>query len=262
MMTPDILIRRGDRLPVLRRVLEIDGAAVDLTNATTVTFKVQGSTGIVITGSCTVIDAVNGVVDYAWSVQDAAVAAGFYIAWYEVTFASSTLTLPNAGYLTMQITSTLQGTWTYSGDPSSSPRDGVRYYLGDTDPEDPLVSDGEIDFLLDEWMPISNSLLIVAAVAAEGLGARYAREVTVSADAVTVMVEQLMDRYYALAGRLRALQAKKDIGGPDVGGIDLDSAPDPSVKPLNFSVGMHDNNRAGRQTGDGYLGDDYYGGVW
>ena len=36
----------------------------------------------------------------------------------------------------------------YSGDPSSSPRDEVRFLIGDTTPDDPLLSDPELDALL------------------------------------------------------------------------------------------------------------------
>lgn len=261
-MTPDILLRFGNRAPLLQRVLEVDGIVLDLTDATEVRFKASGASGVVISGTCTMAtDRTTGEVTYAWSAQDALVPAGFYQCWFEVDFPGSVgLTLPNATYLVLQITALLQGTWSYSGDPSSSDRDAVRYYLGDTDPDDPLVSDGEIDFLLAEWLPVSNSKLIVAAVAAENLASRYAREVAVSADGVTVALQDLMDRFLALSGRLRSQDAQRNIGGPDVGGVDLNDVYDPSVKPLNFSVGMHDNYRGGGQ-GD-YRGDEYYGGVW
>lgn len=39
-------------------------------------------------------------------------------------------------------------TFTYSGDPSSSPRNEVRFLLADTDSTDPLLSDEEIDYAL------------------------------------------------------------------------------------------------------------------
>jgi hypothetical protein len=40
--------------------------------------------------------------------------------------------------------------WTYSGDPASSPKDTVRFLIGDTDPARKLVSDEEILFALAE----------------------------------------------------------------------------------------------------------------
>lgn len=38
--------------------------------------------------------------------------------------------------------------WSYSGDPSTSPKDAVRFYLQDTDPDDPIMTDEDILFLL------------------------------------------------------------------------------------------------------------------
>ena len=38
--------------------------------------------------------------------------------------------------------------WSYSGDPSTSPKDTVRFYLQDTDPDDPIMTDEDILFLL------------------------------------------------------------------------------------------------------------------
>lgn len=246
-MAPDILMRFGNQMPVLRRVLEIDGLPVDLTDATSVAFKASGAAGLVINGNCLFVDRDNGVVDYEWTTQDAAVAAGFYQAWYDITFPSATLTVPNGSYLVLQISSVTQGTWTYSGDPSTSPRDAVRYYLQDTNSGDPQMSDAELDFLISDWYPVTGSYILVAATAADTLSTRYAGEVTVSGDAVLVALEQLQDKWAAAATRLRALQARKDIGGPDVGGVDIYDERDPSIKPLSFDKGMHDNRWAGRQ---------------
>ena len=42
-------------------------------------------------------------------------------------------------------------TWNYSGDPSLSSRDAVRFLIGDTDPNDPLVTDEEIAYALGRF---------------------------------------------------------------------------------------------------------------
>jgi len=247
-MAPDILMRFGDTVPVLRRTLEIDGSPVDLTGATQVLFKAAGSSGTVISGVCTFVDRPGGTVDYQWSSGDALVPAGFYQAWYEVDYpGSGVLTVPNSTYLALQISSIAQGAWSYSGDPSHSPRDGVRFYLQDTDAADPQISDGELDFLISDWYPVTGSYIIVAAAAADILSTRYAGQASVSADAVIVALEQLQDKWAAAAARLRAMQARKDIGGPDVGGVGLYDQPDPSEKPKSFDKGMHDNRWAGQQ---------------
>jgi len=41
-------------------------------------------------------------------------------------------------------------TWTYSADPTSSPKDAVRWLVGDTNPDNPLVQDEEITWNLTE----------------------------------------------------------------------------------------------------------------
>ena len=40
-------------------------------------------------------------------------------------------------------------TWSYSGDPASSDRDAIRFYIGDTDTTLQLLQDEDIDFLAD-----------------------------------------------------------------------------------------------------------------
>jgi hypothetical protein len=258
-MAPDILMRAGNQLPTLRRVLEVDGSPVNLTGVSGVVFKVSGATGIVISGNCTVTDALNGQVDYTWTSADALVPSGFYQAWYEVSYSGAgTLTVPNGGYLVLQITSTVQGSWTYSGDPSSSMRDAVRYHVGDTDSTDQLMSDGELDYVINDWSLITTSARLIAADVAENLANRYAREVSVSADAVTAQLQELVANYRALAVALRAQDANRNLGGPDID-VDADSVPDPSVRPLNFAIGMHDNKRSGPTHPEI---DEFYGGVW
>lgn len=38
--------------------------------------------------------------------------------------------------------------WSYSGNPASSPKDEVRFLTGDTNPNDPLIHDSEIRYVL------------------------------------------------------------------------------------------------------------------
>jgi len=40
--------------------------------------------------------------------------------------------------------------WSYSGDPSLSDIDRYRFIVGDTDPDDPLMQDEEIKYLVDK----------------------------------------------------------------------------------------------------------------
>lgn len=41
--------------------------------------------------------------------------------------------------------------WTYSGDPKSSEKDKYRFLIGDTNADDPILQDEEIEFILSEY---------------------------------------------------------------------------------------------------------------
>lgn len=138
--------------------------------------------------------------------------------------------------------------FSYSGDPASSDLDEVRYRLGDTDSTNPLLTDEEIQFQIDTWKDKYDSNTWAAAECAETLVARFAREISYSADGVSVGGQELQDKYTALAGTLRAqYQRSQTYGPPDAGGILAGEEFDSTIKPLSFSKGMHDNRRAGQQ---------------
>ncbi len=42
-------------------------------------------------------------------------------------------------------------TWSYSGDPSSNEKDKYRFLIGDTDENDPILKDKEIEYILDSY---------------------------------------------------------------------------------------------------------------
>jgi hypothetical protein len=137
---------------------------------------------------------------------------------------------------------------TYSGDPSSSNTDAVRFLVGDTDPADVLLTDDEIDWLLSVWIPKYDSVTYVAAVAAEVIAGKFAREVSMSADGVSIGVNELQQKYESLAASLRdQYKAETTAVAPDVGGMLWDEEFDSSIKPLVWAKGMHDNPEAGRQ---------------
>jgi hypothetical protein len=139
-------------------------------------------------------------------------------------------------------------TWTYTN-PGASTLDAVRYYLQDTDVSDPLVSDEEINFLIDQWYARgNNSAVYVAAIAADNLAGKFAREVSVSADGVSVGVQELQDKFMHLAESLRAQYSREQLaGGPETFGNNFGEEFEPDIKPLTFGKGMHDNLDAGRQ---------------
>ena len=61
-------------------------------------------------------------------------------------------------------------TWSYSGNPSSSSTDKVRFLCGDTDTTNQQVSNEEIAFLLSEW---NNNAYLSASFACDAISGKY-----------------------------------------------------------------------------------------
>lgn len=62
-------------------------------------------------------------------------------------------------------------TWTYSGNPSSSSLDAVRFLCGDTDTANQLISNEEVAFLLSEW---NSDTYLAAAFACDAIAGTFA----------------------------------------------------------------------------------------
>lgn len=142
-------------------------------------------------------------------------------------------------------------TWSYSGNPANSNGDAVRFNIGDTDPTRPILQDEEIAYLIAEELPVNGNILWVSYQVARRAANKYAGEVNVSGDGVSVNVEALQDKLLKVAAELKVAY-RESLGGaaPDVGGIYWWDWPDPTVKLPAFGVGMGDNYRAGRQDDD------------
>jgi hypothetical protein len=133
--------------------------------------------------------------------------------------------------------------------PEANDKDAIRFMVGDTDPSSALLQDEEINWLLTKWLPVHGTLEYVASVAAESIAAKYAREASFSADGVSISLANLGAQFRELAVSLRNQHKSLLVGGqPDVGGISTGEQPDPTIRPLDFGTGMHDNHEAGRQS--------------
>lgn len=141
-------------------------------------------------------------------------------------------------------------THTYDA-PGVSDKDTIRFLLQDTDSEgtdDWQLSDEEITYAYDTWFPLYHSHEYVAAMLADTIAARYAREASYSADGVSVSLGPVGDQYRVLAASLRQRHMSMLIGGgPDVGGMTSDEMLEPGTKPFSFGKGMHDDIEAGPQ---------------
>lgn len=98
-------IKRGDTLPFIEATLRSEnGTPVNLAGAT-VLFKMKkpGSNAVLINRACTITDAANGVVRFAWQAGETDT-IGNYSAEFEATFfGGSVETFPNDGYVTIRV---------------------------------------------------------------------------------------------------------------------------------------------------------------
>lgn len=106
----DVIIRKqGDTLPVVDEYLkDANGDAVNLSNISSVQFFMSTPSGsLVVSGACTVIDAVAGRVQYAWGASDLAT-TGSFRAEFQVNFADGTkLTVPTNDYRKVKVVAQL-----------------------------------------------------------------------------------------------------------------------------------------------------------
>jgi hypothetical protein len=109
----DVDIKRGDTWPPVDAVLSDQDGVIDLTTATVVKLLFKTATGsTTYSRNCTITDAPNGAVRYAWTLADAATGPtsavnSFNIEW-EITWSDGgTTTVPNVGYKTLAVTADL-----------------------------------------------------------------------------------------------------------------------------------------------------------
>ncbi len=124
--------------------------------------------------------------------------------------------------------------WSY--DPNlTTAKDRVRFMVGDTDTNDQLLQDGEINYLLTQEANES----LAASRAAEAIAAKFARQADESVGDFRVSLSQKSQHYLELAAKLA--KRGEGVAVPFAGGInesDRDSESDTSlVQPL-FKRGM------------------------
>lgn len=104
--------------------------------------------------------------------------------------------------------------FSYSGDPDAGSRlDIVRLMIGDTDPDDPLLSDGEIGIALAS----SGVNTYAAAACADFIAAKFSRMATVKIGSTSINGAEKAKSYFALAKALRK-GGPGDIPGGDGSG--------------------------------------------
>lgn len=98
-------------------------------------------------------------------------------------------------------------TWSYSGNPSSSTGDAVRFLVGDTDTTDQLISNEEIAFFVAEF----NNARRSASEAARAIAAKYARLMSRSIGGLSADFSAKYRQYLELADNLLSKEEMKPV---------------------------------------------------
>ncbi len=136
-------------------------------------------------------------------------------------------------------------TFTYSGDPSTSTRNYVRFLLNDTDSTDALFSDEELSYVITEW---NGDAYDAARECAEILIARFARladstSKSVGDISVSESFGSKVTHYKELANSLALRKMRKSPPSPWAKTDALKSTDDRTTNDFNtdFVVGQMDN---------------------
>jgi hypothetical protein len=116
--------------------------------------------------------------------------------------------------------------WTYSGDPSSSEKDLYRFYIGDTMEDDPILQDGEVNFVVSTIEDHSARLYQLYDAAAQFFARQIERK-------VGPIEERPLERQRHFEAK--AAYYKKLISSY---GLSI-----PKASDTIFTKGMHDNAR-------------------
>jgi len=106
--------------------------------------------------------------------------------------------------------------FSYSGDPSNSDKDQVRFLIGDTDANSPLLQDAEILYTLGD----QGTVLSASVAACIGIAAKFARLMDESVGDVSKSYSQRQEHYTKLADSLRRRDAENSVC-PYAGGISV-----------------------------------------
>ena len=130
--------------------------------------------------------------------------------------------------------------WTYSGDPSSSDSDQVRFLIGDTLTADQLVSDEEI-----AWALTQGSVYNAAAICSRAISATFSRMADKTVDDLSIKYSQKSNQYADLAISLESKNAHKSLGvyggGISVADKESNELDTDRVSP-SFTKGMTDES--------------------
>lgn len=241
----DLVIGVGDRLPIVTRTVEVDGTAVDLTGGSVVFAVYDPSDMSTVLSEAGTINspATAGSVTYQWSSTAATtLTTGNYLARFIVTIGSRNLSVPNSGYLTLLVSGGGTGSFTYTGDPEARQLDAVRFMIGDTDPDDPMMLDAEIEYLLGQ----SDSVYQAAHDACYVLATKFNRLANETKQVGDLSISKVyvakVSSYREMAERFMELATRRDVPVPWANAQSLKATVDREVetRDTDFYLGQTD----------------------
>lgn len=106
-------------------------------------------------------------------------------------------------------------TWSYSGNPASSPLDEVRFLIQDTNSGDELLSNEELEYLLAAYAEDAFNAAIAAVQTLIAQGARIAEESKKVGDlSLSVKSGARVAQWESLLQSLKAEQFRRNPGSP------------------------------------------------
>ena len=147
-------------------------------------------------------------------------------------------------------------TWTYSGDPSSSARDAIRFLIGDTDTNDQLLSDEEIAWVNTEASGSATAITDLYDAGyrcCQAISAKLAREADKQIGDLSVKLSQRAAAYRLQGDDLKALSMRSSgVPIPYAGGITFSDKEidqdNPDIFAGWFASGQFNNQRDGGNT--------------
>lgn len=129
--------------------------------------------------------------------------------------------------------------WTYGGDPSKSSRDAVRFLVGDTMRERPLLDDREIDYILSD----TTNTTLAAARACEALWSRFMGLADYTVGNVSKKYGSLADKFKARSEEFRARVSERALVSFPATLVSEKRTlqADPELAPPQFAVGLADS---------------------
>jgi hypothetical protein len=131
--------------------------------------------------------------------------------------------------------------FTYAGDPANSQLEAVRFHCGDTDADQQLLNDAEINYVIG----LAPNTFMAAADACEAIAAKFTRKIDRSNTGQSASLSAKSEQYRKMAQDLRR-RASTDsdafAGGLTISGKEALSEDSDAVQP-DFELGMDDRTR-------------------